>query len=370
MRITLSTEIPDSIGPQWNALLDRMERPEVFYTHEWALAVSRAYQSSIKPLLFLAHDQDDLIGLVALATDRSRAQTFFLCSTTADYCDFISSENCRAEFVVAVLSELNRLQLPTLVIANLPADSATARILSPAASISGRFAFSRPAYNCARIHLGSPGRRQAALSNTSAQKPIRYSLRRLEKQGLLAAEHITSWEQIQEALPGFIDAHIARFKSTDRQSNLTDPARQVFLRELAYLLSPKGQIVLSRLLCGGRPIAWNYGFQFRGSWFYYQPTFDAEWRQFSPGICLLAKIVEAACDDPSIKLLDLGLGAEEYKQRFSTGARQTLHATVTRSARHRLRVATRYHLASAIKSSAYLNHWVRRLLHRPDSISA
>jgi len=123
--------------------------------------------------------------------------------------------------------------------------------------------------------------------------------------------------------------------------------------------------VLTRLLLGNEPVAWNYGFRFAGSWFYYQPTFDSRWRQFSPGFCLLTKMVEQACDDPTIRTLDLGLGEEEYKDRFASGHRQTVHATITNSATVRLRESMRYHAATAVKSSPRLEHWVRRLVGRP-----
>ena len=76
---------------QWNALVRQMERPEVFYTWEWARAVERAYQSSLKPLLLLGHEGDTLAGVVALATDEAGKQISFLAGSTADYCDFICS---------------------------------------------------------------------------------------------------------------------------------------------------------------------------------------------------------------------------------------------------------------------------------------
>jgi hypothetical protein len=99
LRLVLHREIPedDRLACQWNVLVPQMESPEVFYTYEWALAVSRAYGSSVAPLLILAYDQDSLVGVVALATDGMRRGTFFLTSTTADYCDFISSPANRAD---------------------------------------------------------------------------------------------------------------------------------------------------------------------------------------------------------------------------------------------------------------------------------
>ena len=92
------------IRDQWNALVlqmevQQMERPEVFYTCEWAMAVEQAYRASMKPLLLLAHEGETLVGVVALATDNAEKQVSFLCGTTADYCDFICSPARRAEFV-------------------------------------------------------------------------------------------------------------------------------------------------------------------------------------------------------------------------------------------------------------------------------
>ena len=83
-----------------------------------------------------------------------------------------------------------------------------------------------------------------------------------------------------------------------------------------------------------------------------------------PGFCLLSKMVEHACENPKLDLLDLGLGDEGYKERFATGYRQTLHATITNSRVVRLRERVRYHAASAVKASPRLEHWVRRLVGR------
>jgi CelD/BcsL family acetyltransferase involved in cellulose biosynthesis len=366
LRLVLHTEIPDeaTLRHQWNELVWQMECPEVFYTYEWALAVSRAYRDSITPLLMLAYEEDSLVGVIALATDNARRETFFLASATADYCDFISSPGRRAEFVDLVLGELHRLKIPALVAANLPADSATSRALTVATQVHGYITFSRPAFRCAQIAMGSPVERRSLRDLVVNRKALRYSLKGLGKHGPVSIEHLRSCDSLRAVLPEFMQAHIARFSTTGRHSNLAHPQRQAFLTDLAGMLSAAGWIVLTRLRVGDRPVAWSYGFQFSGSWFYYQPTFDSEWRQFSPGFCLLSKIVEAGCDDPEIEQIDLGLGAEGYKERFATGTRQTLDLTVTASTARYLKEAARYHVAAAIKSSPRLENGVRRMLGR------
>ena len=365
MRLVLQREIPDddSLARQWNELVWQMECPEVFYTYEWALAVSRAYCDSITPLLILAYEQASLVGVVALATDTARQETFFLASATADYCDFVSSPVRRPEFLDLVLDELRRLNIRALVAASLPANSATVCALA-ATQAHGYKTFSRPAQSCAQIKMGSSAERRGLRQFVANRKALRYSLKGLAKHGPVSIEHVRSGDSIQRALPEFMQAHVTRFSAAGRQSNLAHPQRQAFLTELAGLLSAADWIVLTRLLVGDRSIAWNYGFQFSGSWFYYQPTFDSEWRRFSPGFCLLSKIVEAGCDDPEIERVDMGLGAEGYKERFATGVRTTLDFIVTASTTRYLKEAARYHVAAAIKSSPRLEHSVRRVLRR------
>jgi CelD/BcsL family acetyltransferase involved in cellulose biosynthesis len=366
LRLVLHREIPDDdlLARQWNELVQQMECPEVFYTYEWALAVSRAYRASITPLLMLAYEQDLLVGVVALATDNARRETFFLANSTADYCDFVSSPARRAEFADLVFGELRRLKIPAFVAANLLADSATSRALTVATQGHGYIAFSRPAFLCAQIAMGSSAERRNLRDLVVNRKALRYSLKGLRKHGPVSIDHLRSRDSLQAVLPEFMQAHIARFSAAGRNSNLAHPQRQSFLTELTGLLSTAGWIVVTRLRVGNHPVAWNYGFQFSGSWFYYQPTFDSDWRQFSPGFCLLSKIVEAACDDPEVERVDLGLGAEGYKERFATGTRQTLDLTVTASTSRYLKEAARYHVAAVIKSSPRLEHGVRRMLGR------
>src|ERR1700688_976334 len=109
-----------------------MEKPEVFYTCEWALAVQHAYHDSLKPLLLLGYDGDDLIGVASLAMNPANQESF-LAATTADYCDFLTHPEHRAQFLDAVFGDLDKLKVRSLVLANLPEDSATPAAIRTAA---------------------------------------------------------------------------------------------------------------------------------------------------------------------------------------------------------------------------------------------
>jgi CelD/BcsL family acetyltransferase involved in cellulose biosynthesis len=347
LRIILHREIPEDpeLHRQWNDVVLQMEQPEVFYTCEWALAVQSAYQASLKPLLFLGYDGDHLVGVAALATDPAEKNVGFLAATTGDYCEFLTQP--QAEFVDAVFAELAKTNASFIELANLPEESATPAALRTAAGKHGFHLHMRPAYLCAQVELGSREQRQELKTALASKKRLRRCLRAMEREGPVTFVHLRSHAEIQAALPEFADAHVARFQA-----------------ELTRRFAGAGVVTLSRLMIGERPVAWNYGFQFHGSWFWYQPTFDSRHEQNSPGHCLLSSIVIEACDMNDMKVVDLGLGAEGYKERFGNSTRQTLYVTLTKSWRRHVQEIARYRVASALKSSPKVEAAIRRLLGR------
>ena len=366
LRLILQREIPEdqNLQRKWNEVVQQMERPEVFYTYEWALAVQSAYHKALKPLLFLAYEGDNLAGVVSLCATSNISAVTFLAATTADYCEFVSRPGQRTEFVDLVLAELVNMRVERLLLANLPANSATPDATRSAARKHGFHAFLRPAYECAQIELGSTEKRQELKATLLGKKKLRRYLRAMEGGGAVKFVHLQSQAEIQASLPGFADAHVARFEETGRISSLCTPERRVFLEELVRKFSDTGVVTLSLLMVGDQPVAWNYGFQFCGSWFWYQPTFDSRQEENSPGYCLLSRIVIEACDMNEMKVVDLGLGDEGYKERFGNNMRQTLHATVTKSRLRHLREILRYRAASILKGSPKFESVVRRILGR------
>ena len=367
MRIVVLEDIPEDpeLRRAWNELALRMERPEVFYTHEWAVAVRRAYEDCRRPLLFLAYESNFLVGVVAFAKDQGRTRdVVFLTGSTADYCDFLSAPDRRLEFVEAVLGEMQTRKIDKVVLANLPADSCSVGAISRAAPISKYNLHSRLAYLCARVVLGSGEERSALKKATAGKKRLRRNFRELEKIGPVFVRHDTQWEQIEPILQSLSQAHVARFLSIGRMSNLLSAERRKFLYELARELSSSGWVAVSRLQVGDVPIAWNYGFQFPGSWFWYQPTVESgpTFADFSPGYCLLARIVELACDRPEIEVVDLGLGSEEYKDRFATATRETLYCVLNKSFSDHVQMAVRDRAVALAKRAPAVESWVRVMI--------
>jgi CelD/BcsL family acetyltransferase involved in cellulose biosynthesis len=367
LHLVLHKEIPEDadLRRQWNTLALAAEQPQVFYTWEWAMAVYRAYHATLRPLLFLAYDAGgSLVGVAALATDGSGRRAAFLCATTGDYCDFLSAVEHRKGFVGMVIAELRKQNIDQMALANLPADSTTASVIGEVAGISGYRTFARTGYICAQVSLIALERHGDAKPVLPRKKMLRRFLNAMGRDAPVRLDHARSWTAVEAILPEFIQAHVARFLVTGRISNAARRERQEFLAELAKLLSESGWVVLTRLMSGSKSFAWNYGFQFQRTWFWYQPTFVSDLEEYSPGFCLLAKLIEEAADDPEVKTVDLGLGAEEYKDRFANQTRETLYVTVSTSAARHYGEIFRYHAAEIVRASPRVEAAVRKVQQR------
>jgi CelD/BcsL family acetyltransferase involved in cellulose biosynthesis len=364
-------EIPEEevLRRQWNALVERMERPQIFFTYEWALAVQRAYRETLWPLLFLAYDDAGLLcGVAALAIDSAENQLSFLGATTGDYCDFLCLPEQMTSFVEAVFVELRKLNVEKIVLTNLPSDSPTVSAIKKAAGAETYWWFARAAYVCAQVSLGALHRKKGEKPTLPRKKMLRRFLNAMGRESPVFLDHGGSWEAIAPVLDQFMRAHVARFLATQRISNLARPERRTFLAELAKLLSASGWIALSRMVSREKTVAWNYGFRFHGTWFWYQPTFDTDLEKYSPGFCLLAKIIEEAAENPALTVIDLGLGAEDYKERFANQSRETLHLSLQTSARGHLREMLRYRVVALAKAFPRVEAGLRWLRARLMSV--
>ncbi len=342
VRVSVLKEIPEDpdLSAAWNTLVLAMENPEVFFTYQWALAASRGFQGHLSTLLFLMYDGDQLVGVAALAIDpKAPRAAFFLTSSTADYCDIISTPANRRAVILALLEEIQKLGLHDLVLANVPANSATLQELPSVASSRRFYVTSRAAYNCGVVQLGGEGQRETLVRSLAGKSREKRALKRLTSLGSVKVIHLTEPEQIGTSLESIVSAQISRFLASDRVSPLVGPERRAFLQQLSDLLSQSGWLKISQLEIDGRPVAWNYGFRFGGSWFWYLPTFEMEYAHVSPGSCLLRLLVEEGAKDTSLRWLDLGLGEESYKERYANEMRQTRYDQVSRGLpRHVARV--------------------------------
>lgn len=72
------------------------------------------------------------------------------------------------------------------------------------------------------------------------------------------------------------------------------------------------------LSLGETPCAFQYGFQYQGTYYLQAMGFDPALRKWHIGTVLFLKIIEKLCEDPNVECFDFGYGDAEYKRRFGT----------------------------------------------------
>lgn len=365
MRLELLHELPsdEEFRQQWNALVLSMEQPEVFYTWEWAQAMCAAYGSRTVLRLFAGYCEDKLVGIAALASQPNCSERVsFLCAATADYCDFVSRPRDREEFIRAVFTRLRQEHSSFVDLASVPGDSLSAKFVPTAARDAGLHAFSRPAYDCSQVVFCSEQDRLDAARSAARQR--KRKLNALSAHGPVALQHSSSWQDSAAEFPAFVRAHVGRFLANARLSNLVSRERRNFLQELGKRLAEPGWLSISTVRVDDKAVAWNFGANFAGKWFWYQPAFETRLQDAGPGTCLITDIIAKASQDTRINTVDLGLGDEAYKSRYANSARATLNFVVARSRAACVREKVRYRAATFVKRSDAFEKSVRAFLAR------
>ena len=143
------------------------------------------------------------------------------------------------------------------------------------------------------------------------------------RNGGITVEHLTTSEEISIHLDEFFSQHIARWESTPYPSLFLKSKHQVFYQKLSQLASHTGWFRFTRIIWNERPIAFHFGFNYKGNFFWYKPSFDITLAKNSPGEVLLRQLFLSAQSENSC-IFDFGLGDEPFKKRFATKTRKVI----------------------------------------------
>ena len=87
--------------------------------------------------------------------------------------------------------------------------------------------------------------------------------------------------------------------------------------------------VLCALYAGDELVAAHLGMRSERAWHWWFPVYNRKFARYSPGGILLLRVAEAAAKSGA-SVLDLGKGADAYKESFATGGVELLEGCATR----------------------------------------
>ncbi len=161
-----------------------------------------------------------------------------------------------------------------------------------------------------------------------ARHEIRRKIRRAEAAGELV---LTESTDPSADLPAFIDMH--QRKWGDRglfPPNAGGDASRVFIRRLFEAFGPDGPVHLSFLVCDGRRIGASIHFDDGETLGYYNAGIDPDARDLSPGVLMIANLVQAAIATGR-RRLDFLRGDESYKYEWGAVDEPIERILVTRT---------------------------------------
>ena len=135
--------------------------------------------------------------------------------------------------------------------------------------------------------------------------------------GSLEVVHLQNGRFILPHLEEFFEQHVNRWAKTPYSSLFCDIAQRRFYKRLTSVAADTGWLRFTKVNWKGRPIAFHFGFCYKGSYMWYKPSFAIDLARRSPGEVLLRQLLLAAIEE-GVKTFDFGLGDEAFKSRFAT----------------------------------------------------
>lgn len=312
----------EKLRTAWSGLLERSESPTVFQTFEWNESWWTVFGRGHELELALVHVGEELVAIAPLMIERGRSwgipfrKLAFIgtANASSDYSDFVVSR-AHPGALPAILKWIKSRsdRFTSLDLRNLRSTSPTLSALALFPHARMRVSSVAPAWM-----LGDRDADRALLSKKSVKRKLNW----YQKNGRIEYKRVGD-----EAFESFFDQHVARWDGTGTPSLFLDPAQRRFYRELGASLEPTGYLHFSGVFFDDRPIAYHFGFEFRGTLIWYKPTYDPAQSRNSPGEVLIRYLFDDAITR-DLKEVDFTVGNEAFKFRFSNVVREVHRARV------------------------------------------
>jgi CelD/BcsL family acetyltransferase involved in cellulose biosynthesis len=146
----------------------------------------------------------------------------------------------------------------------------------------------------------------------------------------------------------FVFLHQARWQGQGAGGKFSDPRYLDFHRRMWRRAHARDSLFIANLYLDGEPAAAQYGYVFKGRYYYWQAGRRPGLDRYSPGLLLFYKIIEELFAR-KLRGMEMLRGAHAYKLHFATRTVQTLQVRVYN--RHRARAIALYAL-DALESLA------------------
>jgi CelD/BcsL family acetyltransferase involved in cellulose biosynthesis len=309
----------------WNALLADSAANGPFLTWEWLSAWWAHLAGAARLQVLAAWDGSALIGIGPFMVTESAFGWFprleFLGTGHAgsDYLDLIVRRGCEPATLRAFARAIGH-QRYTTRFDHVPAASLSAQ-LAEQLRFEGWTSSTVADGVCPVIDLtGHTWDSFLATVGPSHRANIRRRLRGLEKQFDTRFERVIADDLRREALEALCRFHSDRFEAEGGSTAFLNTAVRAFQEDATRLTLERGWLRMYVLRLDGAIGAVMYGFNYAGTFYFYQHGFDPRHQRHSIGLVLMAMTIRAAIDEGA-RTFDLLWGTEGYKSLWTRDAK-------------------------------------------------
>jgi len=307
---------------EWPDLLGSSTANLIFMSHEWQETWWDTYHPGKLWALVLRDESGRCIGLAPwfIGNDNGRRIVCPVgCVDVTDYLDVIvrrGAERAVFEALAAWLDEHSE-SFDAVSLRNIPQGSPTLSLLSALAELRGFDVQTAVDDVCPIILL--PATFEEYLAGLS--KKNRHELRRKLRRATGQAEWyiVNETHDLKAETETFLSLMAA--STPDKAAFLADPQNIAFFRRIIPVMAERGCLQLALMTVQSEPAAAYLNFDYGGRVMVYNSGLNPNMGgQFSPGIVLLARLIEHAIEQ-GYALFDLLRGDEPYK--YDLGGQNT-----------------------------------------------
>lgn len=319
----------EGLREEWDELVEASEPACVFLTWEWLHTWWKHLAGDRRLSIVAVRRGSELVALAPFCLQPrslSRARPFsaleFLGSgfVGSDYLDVIVRKGSSAEVRQALTSWMAGTSRP-LKLTNLrKGESVVAGVLAGLRE-KGWTAAETKTNICPFIPLaGTTWDSYLASLGTEHRYNFNRKWRRLNRDYEVSFEQACTPEQCREAIDLLIAQHNTRWRARGGSDAFHATGLVDFHRDWTQVALQRGWLRLYVLRLNGKPAACLYGLLYRGTFYFYQSSFDEAYQQASVGLIAMGLAIQSAIGEGAEEY-DLLHGDETYKSHWSRHSR-------------------------------------------------
>ncbi|GEO11773.1 GNAT family N-acetyltransferase [Segetibacter aerophilus] len=295
----------------WNKVLAKGTSDVIFMTWQWQRVWWKVFGRGNLSII-VAEQENETFAIAPLFSEYG--MLYFVGSGGSDYLDFIGDidEDVLGEMLRLASNEVE--DFAGFQFYHIPKESKTNSLLVKAAQQQRWKIYDEGGWVCPRLELSTYP--EEALAATRKKSLLRHESY-FKRNGEFTIKHLQESEEIKAHLDDFFEQHINRWATTRFPSLFLDVKQKEFFNKLAEIADATGWMRFTAIISNNAPVAYHFGFNYKGNFFWYKPSFDIQHAKHSPGEVLLRQLLLQALEEGA-HTFDFGLGEEVFKDRFAT----------------------------------------------------